>query len=89
MKEEQVKETSIGLLIGKLRVIEETQRMLILTISETLDSYKKLETESWLNQGTPLANIETSEDLVFQLLDKLQFHNDCLLEIKNRVNEIF
>lgn len=89
MKEEQVKETSIGLLIGKLRVIEETQRMLILTISETLDSYKKLDGVSWLNEGTPFTNIETSEDLVFQLLDKLQFNNDCLLEIKNRVNEIF
>lgn len=89
MKEEQVKETSVSIILGKLRVIEETQRMLILTISETLDSYKKLETESWLHQGTPFTSIETSEDLVFQLLDKLQFNNDCLLEIKNRVNEIF
>lgn len=89
MKEEQVKETSVGLLIGKLRIIEETQRMLILNISETLDSYKKLDGVSSLNEGTPLINIETSEDLVFQLLDKLLFNNDCLLEIKNRVNEIF
>lgn len=90
MKEEVVvKQTSVELIIQKLRGIDESQKGLLLTINEKLDSYKKLEFESWIHQGTPFENIDTSEDLIFQLLKQVEFNNDCLLEIKNRLNEIF
>lgn len=42
MKEEVVKQTSVELIIQKLRGIDESQKGLLLTINEKLDSYKKI-----------------------------------------------